>query len=202
MSLSRSVQAAKRAGPRGATSIAHGTGASAGAGPSAAVIQRIVQSLAAAHGVSASVVPAPVGSGLVVAGSSRSMSTASAGSGTAAPAEQLTPAEAAAKAAKRQAFFRRRHVGRDHTVRAQHFDLRLSAVRLTDAANEAARRHGMTDAEAQQWAPLAAGAALYSSLLRGEERLQASMVLADPAVRVDDPALLTDAVCVEGESGL
>ncbi len=118
------------------------------------------------------------------------------------------------KAELRRAFFRRRHIGRDHIIRAQHYDLRIAAIRLTDAANDAARRHGMNLAEAQLWAPLAAGTALYASTLRGEERIRTQIALADPDYVVpaegqgegqqqqqqqqQQASMLTDSICAEG----
>jgi len=98
---------------------------------------------------------------------------------------------------KREWFFQRRHLERDHIIQAQHYDLRISAIRLTNAVNEASQRHGHNELETQLWGKTAVGAALYSSFLRGEERVKVQMAIANEDAIENEDSSLAHNVLVE-----
>jgi redox-regulated HSP33 family molecular chaperone len=100
---------------------------------------------------------------------------ARASSSTAAPAS-----DPESRFQRLNTHFRTRHVGKDHIVHGQHFDVRVAAVRSTATLRDAAQRHSMMAEEAAFWGPMAAGASLYASLLRGDERVKVEVALTAP----------------------
>lgn len=66
---------------------------------------------------------------------------------------------------------------KDHIIHGQHYDVRVAAVRNTDTLRDAAARHGLMSEEASYWGPMAAGASLYASFLRGDERVKVEIAM-------------------------